>query len=284
MNKLKQFLNFYIQSSLHVAISAISFSFLSCYRANFNISTTLLLFIFSSTVLGYNFIKFFGRSKIKSNYGAEMILKIKILSILCFFVLLITIYKLSVELIIIVFLLSFVILFYDSPINNFAGLRSIKGFKIYIISFVWSVTTVTLPILEANLQFELSQVKLFIERFIFVFVLMLPFEIRDMSKDDNKLSTIPQKIGIRSTKFVGYFALLVVFIFNLFFIIYSQADLIALILTILLVSIALFKSDTNNSIYFTTLWVEAIPIFWLFVLITLNNLPQSINTLLGKII
>ena len=284
MNKLKQFLNFYIQSSLHVAISAISFSFLSCYRANFNISTTLLLFIFSSTVLGYNFIKFFGRSKLKSNYGAEMILKIKILSILCFFVLLITIYKLSVELIIIVFLLSFVILFYDSPINNFAGLRSIKGFNIYIISFVWSVTTVTLPILEANLQFELSQVKLFIERFIFVFVLMLPFEIRDMSKDDNKLSTIPQKIGIRSTKFVGYFALLVVFIFNLFFITYSQADLIALILTILLATIALFKSDTNNSIYFTTLWVEAIPIFWLFVLITLNNLPQSINTLLDKII
>ena len=284
MNKLKQFLNFYIQSSLHVAISAISFSFLSCYRANFNISTTLLLFIFSSTVLGYNFIKFFGRSKLKSNYGAEMILKIKILSILSFFVLLITIYKLSIELIIIVFLLSFVILFYDLPINNFAGLRSIKGFKIYIISFVWSVTTVTLPILEANLQFELSQVKLFIERFIFVFVLMLPFEIRDMSKDDNKLSTIPQKIGIRSTKFVGYFALLVVFIFNLFFITYSQADLIALILIILLTAIALFKSDTNNSIYFTSLWVEAIPIFWLFVLITLNNLPQSINTLLGKII
>ena len=54
--------------------------------------------------------------------------------------------------------------------------------------------------------------------------------------------------------------------------------------TLILASIALFKSDTNNSIYFTTLWVEAIPIFWLFVLITLNNLPQSINTLLDKII
>tara|TARA_B100001564_G_scaffold359995_1_gene384609 strand:- start:178387 stop:179241 length:855 start_codon:yes stop_codon:yes gene_type:complete len=284
VNKLKQFLNFYIQSSLHVAISVISFSFLSGYRANFNISTTLLLFIFSSTVLGYNFIKFFGHSKLKSNYGAEMILKIKILSILSFFVVLTTIYKLSIELIIIVFLLSFVILFYDLPFYKFTGLRAIKGFKIYIISFVWSVTTVTLPILEANLQFESSQVKLFIERFIFVFILMLPFEIRDMSKDDNKLSTIPQKIGIRNTKFVGYFGLLVVFIFNLLFLTYSPADLIALILTILLTTIALFKSDTNNSIYFTSLWVEAIPIFWLFIIIILNSLPHSINTLLGKII
>ena len=43
----------------------------------------------------------------------------------------------------------------------------------------------------------------FTQRFLFVFVLMLPFEIRDMKYDSLKLSTIPQQIGIIKTKAIG---------------------------------------------------------------------------------
>ena len=36
-----------------------------------------------------------------------------------------------------------------------------------------------------------------------VFVLTLPFEIRDLQYDDSTLETLPQRVGVKKTKIIG---------------------------------------------------------------------------------
>ena len=84
------------------------------------------------------------------------------------------------------------------------NLRSIGGVKIYIIAVVWAMTTVVLPVLESKLALNMNHWILVVQRIFIVIVLMLPFEIRDLDEDQVHLSTIPQKIGIKNTKIIGF--------------------------------------------------------------------------------
>ncbi|MES2681379.1 MAG: UbiA family prenyltransferase [Bacteroidota bacterium] len=76
-------------------------------------------------------------------------------------------------------------------------LREIPLAKIFVISVVWSGATILLPVIESGRVFETSHVvTLLIERFIFVFAITVPFDIRDMVTDrESNLKTIPILLG-----------------------------------------------------------------------------------------
>ena len=57
---------------------------------------------------------------------------------------------------------------------------------------------------------------LLLQRFVFVVVLILPFEIRDLSVDDKILGTLPQRIGVKNTKLYGLLLLMVFFFLEFF--------------------------------------------------------------------
>ena len=46
------------------------------------------------------------------------------------------------------------------------------------------------------------------ERFLFIFAITIPFDIRDVNYDAFHLSTIPQYFGINTAKWIAFFALL----------------------------------------------------------------------------
>jgi hypothetical protein len=95
---------------------------------------------------------------------------------------------------------------------------------------------------------------------------MLPFEIRDLSYDDLNLSTIPQSIGVKNTKYLGFCFLIIIAILELLIqnhlIQYKIIFLLILIITAYMLSISNLKRQLN----FTALWVEGIPILWGFLL------------------
>jgi 4-hydroxybenzoate polyprenyltransferase len=79
-------------------------------------------------------------------------------------------------------------LFYSLPVfknrNLLFRLREIPGLKIFLIAFVWSAATIILPVVFSPYTYEKSHLTfLFIERFIFVFAITIPFDIRDMKAD-----------------------------------------------------------------------------------------------------
>jgi len=92
-------------------------------------------------------------------------------------------------------------LFYSTPLSRTTQvifrLRQIPYLKIFIISFVWSTVSIILPIMQAEKQFNNFHIFTMIaERFLFVFAITIPFDIRDMDADrSSALKTIPLLLG-----------------------------------------------------------------------------------------
>jgi 4-hydroxybenzoate polyprenyltransferase len=76
-------------------------------------------------------------------------------------------------------------------------LREVPFIKIFIISIVWSLTSIMLPAVEASVDLKSGNILLMmIERFLFVFAITIPFDIRDMESDGKSgLKTLPLIVG-----------------------------------------------------------------------------------------
>ena len=92
------------------------------------------------------------------------------------------------------------------------------------------------------------------------------FEIKDLKNDDPHLKTVPQQIGVKNTKTLG-FILLVIFsglgFFNRNF---QFVELQLNFLIAIVIGVFLFFTTENRSKYYTDFWVESIPIFWFLLL------------------
>lgn len=101
------------------------------------------------------------------------------------------------------------------------GLRHIAGIKVFYIALIWTLSSVGLPVVEMLAQgfkvpwsivYYLTGMK-----FIFMLLLTIPFDIRDMQQDSiYKLRTIPTLIG-RPYAVLLCYALLVLHTILLFF-------------------------------------------------------------------
>jgi hypothetical protein len=258
-----------------VACSVLALSHLIILKTNFSVDFFFLFSLFFATVFGYNFVKYFGLAKFHYRSLTTKLKEIQILSILCVFGFTICFLQLKSNVQWSLLFLGIITFFYAMPLKWFSNnsLRKISGLKIYIIAFVWAITTALLPQLNGGLEvFELNYIWV-LERFVFIFILMLPFEIRDMNFDDLKLSTIPQKIGLFNTKKLAYFGILV-----LIFFLYSNTSKLEIISTSIMLTILcvfIVKSRPQNSFYYTAFWVEALPIFWWLMSISLEILHES---------
>jgi len=106
-----------------------------------------------------------------------------------------------------------VTVFYSLPIFKtkkiIFRLREIPCLKIFLISMVWAATTILLPIIESGQTFDKWHIiTMLLERFIFVFAITIPFDIRDMKSDEEaNLQTIPLIIGEKKAMHVANFYL-----------------------------------------------------------------------------
>ena len=270
MVRIQKSLQFYINSSLHVAVSVLSLCWISSYNFNISLSFELQIALFCASVLGYNFVKYFGLAKFHYRSLTSRLKDIQMLSVLCVVGFFFGFYHLKSSTKIMLSVLSIITFLYANPIGAFQTLRQIRGLKIYVIAVVWTLVTVFIPILESEVQIELNALSLAFQRFIFILILMLPFEIRDMNFDDLKLSTVPQSIGLKKTKILGFLGILL-----WGFLAWKQQGLIPIsssILVMLLLSVALVKSHPKRDLNFTALWVEAVPIFWWISILILESI------------
>jgi hypothetical protein len=97
---------------------------------------------------------------------------------------------------------------------------------------------------------------------LLIFSLILIFEIKDLKNDDPHLKTVPQQIGVKNTKTLG-FVLLVIF-FGLGFLNsnFEFLDLLMNLLIAIIIGFFLFFCNEYRSKYYTDFWVESIPIVW----------------------
>ncbi|PWA09808.1 UbiA prenyltransferase family protein [Flavobacterium laiguense] len=261
MKVLKSIVRFYINSSLHVALSC--FALVQITQIVFHISeqNAVGYFAFLGTIVGYNFVKYEELARAKR---LQMRKQLRWIALFTFGAFMMTGYYFFLlerltQIIAVVFL--GLTLLYTLPFfPNRKNARNWAGVKIYIVSFCWVGATVFLPLLNANVAFTINIGILSIQRFILIFVLILIFEIIDLRHDNPNLRTVPQQIGVKNTKILG-FVLLILFCglegvnvngnFN-----FQYLPLIFVIV------IALAFANEKRSKYYTSFWVESIPIVW----------------------
>ena len=271
MKPIKSVFNFYLDSSIHVSLAVLAFTLATFFEYNLPIEKPMLGFIFFGTITGYNFVKYAGIAGLHHRSLAKNLKLIQLFSLLSFGFFLFYLFQVPRPVIITSAILGIMTLLYVVPFFKNKNLRSFNGLKIFIVALVWAGVTVLLPWVHFEADFSKDIWISFLQRFLWVLVLIIPFEIRDMVYDSNSLGTLPQKFGIRITKKIGYFFLLLMAVIEGFkdeiTLSFSLSFFVMLILTGILVRL----SKKNQSSYYSAFWVEAIPIFWMGFILIVNN-------------
>jgi hypothetical protein len=240
---------------------------ISSYNLNQNIASKWYYLIFFSTVIGYLLTGFHYKLKnIKKGW------KFLLLLILIFLFIYLFNHFNSVE-IIIYFISSLLTFWYVFPVVPFnkrkITLRNIPQLKIFVVATVWVLVTVVLPLHQLwtsnSFWIELYQ------RFFLILALAIPFEIRDFEKDSIHLETIPQKRGVENAKMCGVFFLIMFLILSFFkaknFVYQQYIEIFVFVISTYL----LVNSDVRKSKYYTSFWVDSVPIIWL-IMVWIANL------------
>lgn len=267
MNVLKSVFNFYINASIHVAIAVYCFVRITEYYLGIDYNENLNYFIFYGTITGYNFVKYFGIAKFHHRSLTRNLKIIQVFSLLCFIAMILYVWQLSLEIILWMVPFGLLTVLYAIPfLSGFQkNLRNVSYLKIIVIALVWAGVTVLLPLIDAKQIPDDITVYQFIQRFLFVCVLILPFDIRDMQFDAISLQTIPQKIGIEKTKKLGYVLLLFTLVFE-FLISTNTVTRNAYLIVFFITLFLLMRSSENQSKYYSSFWVESIPVLWFILL------------------
>lgn len=263
MKTFKKLIDFYINSSIHVAFSVFFLVKMTYYMFSILEDYSIIYFAFFGTIAGYNFVKYDALARIKK---AEIKNKLKVITAFSLVALLASGYfflqlKINTKITGLIFFI--LTLLYTLPFfPNKKNARNWAGIKIYIVALCWVGVTVILPILNSEIPISKDFYIKCLQRFTLIFVLILQFEIIDLKHDDPHLKTVPQLIGIRRTKILGLILLLVFYFLEFFKSNFSEVQLIVNFILILIISLFLVFSNENRSKYYTSFWVESIPIFW----------------------
>lgn len=263
MRYFKNIFEFYINSSIHVALSCFALVHLTYRMFHISYNTSVAFFTFFGTIVGYNFVKY---DALVRTQKMKMTLQLKGIAFLSFLSLIATGYcffylEKGTKFIGFVFLI--IVLLYTLPFfPNKKNARNWAGVKIYIVALCWVGVTLVLPIINADLPLEDDFFLKCVQRFILVFVLILIFEILDMPNDDPHLQTVPQQIGVNKTKIVGMLLLIPFYFLEFLKNNFIQEQLIVNAILVVVLCLFLAFANENRSKYYSSFWVESIPIFW----------------------
>lgn len=267
MHVFRQVFRFYINSSIHVALAVCAFTASTFKILDLPLAENLLFFIFFATIIGYNFVKYAGIVQLHHRRLTSKLQIIEIFSLLCFGCCIYFAFQLPWNVLLACIPLGLLTVFYAVPLfPSKENLRTAPTLKIFVIAAVWAGTTVYLPKVIYELHWNMEIIALLLQRFLIVLALIIPFEIRDLAFDDRKLATLPQLIGIKRTKIIGYFLVFLALMVNFLGDQIENWPILAFL--ILLTALAIFFSGRRQNEFYASFWVEGIPIFyWLGLLL-----------------
>jgi len=196
-------------------------------------------------------------------------------------------FLISIESRILLIFLSIISFCYSIPLFTVGdqkfGLRNIPGLKQFLITLVWTMSTVLLPILEAQ-HFHLTSISMrdttliIAKRFLFIAALTIPFDIRDLFEDrQSGLKTVPVVWGEKNAYLfcqvllLGYVVLLLLFRNNGF-----NANFFALTITAILTGWLIFRSKWEKNEYYYFFCVDGVLILQYLVLVFTNKVVSIV--------
>lgn len=261
-------LNFYVFANIHVGVAAYSFTKLSLLFIG-NTSDIIPLWLFFATIIAYNLIRIMDFDLLSTDYSNSWIFlniqKVFISTYLAIIGLVVVSFFITINVLIWFTLIGLITCFYIIPVfrinYTLYSIREVPYIKIGFVVIVWTLATVIIPIVVTTHELMFNKLTTYvIIRFLLYISLIIPFEIRDVNYDNEKLKTLPQFVGVTNAKLIGILLLIATGIINYIFI---GNDIV--FTAILLISILLIVFSTvKQSVYYSSFWVESLPIVWLF--------------------
>ena len=272
MNFLKKIFDFYINSSIHVALAVYALLRITEIYYPYPYKIEFIGFIFFGTITGYNFIKYAGLQKWHFKKLASQTKLISIFSWICFIFTLYFARQLDYRTLSYAAIPAVLTLMYAVPfLSGFErNLRSVAHLKILVVAVCWVMATIVLNFIDIGYAITVSEIGLSAQRFLLVIVWMLPFEIRDLQYDKISLQTVPQKIGVPNTKRLGLVLLMIALVLEFLFSpgeMHRNVFMIVFFVTL----VFLMRAKVNQSRYYSSFWVESIPIIWWILLFGYDN-------------
>ncbi len=280
---VKKGFDFYIRSSIHVAFAIYALLQVTCLTFQLPYSEPLNYTVFYGSILGYNFIKYGNLWRVSPKPFAKrpylIISLISTLAMSYYFI------KLDSKTMICIGVGAVLSLFYSIPFYKNKSLRQLSNLKIYIVALTWVISTAIVPFVHFDTSFTLIPFLHISIIFIWILCLMIPFEIRDYYDDPTHLNTLPQKYGLTKTKHIGIslvvllLGFLVLFynleVYNLktndevlfSFILPIKKTLLTQGLIYIITMLFIIFSKIEQSKYYSSFWVEALPILWWMLLV-----------------
>jgi len=264
MKWLKRIFNFYINSSIHVSLAVVSLVFVTNETFNISYHKEFVFFVFFASVTGYNFIKYSRLAKLHHLSLTESLRAIQLFSLVSFMCMLYYALKLSYDVLYVCGLFGLLTLLYALPVfSRKRNLRSFYGAKMYTIAIVWAGVTVLLPAIGGLLELSVDVWITFVQRFLFIIVITLPFDIRDLNYDREDINTIPKSLGIRYAKLLGIVLLVVLYILEFFKDDVQYNNAFSLCLICIFSAIFLIASSNKQYKYYASFFVEGLPMIWI---------------------
>ena len=136
---IKKLFDFYIKSSFHLGLCVVSLYLTSIFKLQIDLNYYVLTFLFSSTIVVYNFIKYASTLPYYFFVQNAPIKKIQILSFSIGFFLFYSLFFLTVEALFFGFILLLICILYVFPINHsISNFRNRSKIKIFLVAICWS--------------------------------------------------------------------------------------------------------------------------------------------------
>jgi hypothetical protein len=272
MKILKSILDFYINASIHVAFAVYALLRITEIYFDFSYNQNLNYFIFFGTITGYNFVKYAGVAKLHHQSLTDSLKVIQVFSLFCFLGMCYFAYQNALQTLYISIPFVLLTVLYAVPfLSGFdKNLREVSYLKVVVVAIVWAGFTVLIPIIDSDSEITFQVYLLLLQRFLIVVVLILPFDIRDVKYDSISLQTIPRKIGFEKTKRLGL--VLMIFCLILEYLASTTNTMqTPFMLFFFLVILLLMRAKKDQSQYYSSFWVESLPIVWWLIHLGFHN-------------
>jgi 4-hydroxybenzoate polyprenyltransferase len=284
--------DFLLFSNVFMSLCAVAQGLLTFYLVGSKPVYPVLGLLFTSTLGIYNFCILISKPKYpeRSSYHRirwffshyRLMVTFTIVSLLSLIPLFFLITTGSKILLIFLAILSFG---YSLPLFTVGeqkfGLRNIPGLKLFMITLVWTMSCVLLPILESQaMHLETISMRditiLIAKRFLFIGALAIPFDIRDLFEDKQSgLKTIAVAWGEKNAYLfcqillAGYVVLLFLFRNNGF-----TTDFWALTLSVILTGWLIFKSKWKKNEYYYFFYIDGVLVIQYLFVIAFNQVSR----------
>ncbi|MEO8820808.1 MAG: UbiA family prenyltransferase [Ginsengibacter sp.] len=254
---LKKLLEFILFSSIFIAMCAVGF----CVQTNILLglplnSFSFYCFVFGATLLQYNLHYSTKKKAVKNSERLRWSMNNKnahsFLLVIGGLLILTSFFTFHLKHFLILGCLGAISFLYSFPFLPFGKKRRIKDYgflKIVTLSLLWTLITVWFPvntIPHDNVLFLF----VFGKRFIFMFILCLLFDLRDIEIDyKEKINTIPVAIGKRNCYNLSYILLALFLVISLFQYLYAPQLLffIAMLVSAIVTLIIIQRTKKTNS-------------------------------------